>query len=223
MNATPPPAAADPLSAIGVADTADLPNKISRCVDSSARVGQKSYHSSINEREDLPTKPIRGAGVSPYVSDTMGERISREASETSASTSQRQSDRQVSRGSPKEAMKPLRILVVEDDLMIGPLLAEMLEELGHVVCAVEVDAAAAVAAARRCHPDLMIVDVGLGEASGIAAVKEILKEGFVPHVFVTGDMLRGLSLGPDAVLIQKPYRGADLVAAIARAIGSRAS
>ena len=223
MNATPPPAAVNPLSAIGVADTADLPNKISRCVDSSARVGQKSYHSSINEREDLPTKPIRGAGVSPHVSDTIGERISREASETWASTSQRQSDRQVSRGSPKEAMKPLRILVVEDDLMIGPLLAEMLEELGHVVCAVEVDAAAAVAAARRCHPDLMIVDVGLGEASGIAAVKEILKEGFVPHVFVTGDMLRGLSLGPDAVLIQKPYRGADLVAAIARAIGSRAS
>jgi len=123
----------------------------------------------------------------------------------------------------EEAMKPLRVLVVEDDLLIGPLLAELLEDLGHFVCAVEVDAAAAVAAARRCHPDLMIVDVGLGEASGIAAVKEILKEGFVPHVFVTGDMLRGLPLGPDAVLIQKPYRGADLVAAIARAIGSRAS
>ena len=74
MNATPPPAAADPLSAIGVADMADLPNKISRCVDSPARVGQKSYRSSICEREDLPTKPIRGAGVSPYVSDTIGER-----------------------------------------------------------------------------------------------------------------------------------------------------
>ena len=57
MNATPPPAAADPLSAIGVADMADLPNKISRCVNSSARVGQKSYHSSINELENLPTKP----------------------------------------------------------------------------------------------------------------------------------------------------------------------
>ncbi len=122
-----------------------------------------------------------------------------------------------------EAMKPLRVLVVEDDLLIGPLLAELLEDLGHVVCAVEVDAAAAVAAARRCHPDLMIVDVGLGEVSGIAAVKEILKEGFVPHVFVTGDVLRGLSLGPDAVLIQKPYRGTDLVAAIARAIAGRTS
>jgi two-component system, response regulator PdtaR len=116
------------------------------------------------------------------------------------------------------AMKPLRVLIVEDDLTIGPLLAETLEQLGHVVCALEVDAVAAVSAARRCHPDLMIVDIGLGEASGIAAVEQILKEGFVPHVFVTGDGLRGLPLGPEAVLIQKPYRSSDLVAAIARAI-----
>ena len=93
-------------------------------------------------------------------------------------------------------MKPLRILVVEDDVMIGPLLAEMLEDLGHIVCAVEVNAVNAVAAAARCHPDLMIVDVGLGEASGVAAVKEILNGGFVPHVFVTGDILRNLALGP---------------------------
>jgi hypothetical protein len=38
-------------------------------------------------------------------------------------------------------------------------------------------------------------------------------------VFVTGDLLRNLELGPDAVLIQKPYRTADIVAAIARVIG----
>jgi hypothetical protein len=52
----------------------------------------------------------------------------------------------------------------------------------------------------------------------LAAVKEILSEGFVPHVFVTGDLVRNLSLGPDAVLLQKPYRGSDIVAAIARAV-----
>ena len=94
-------------------------------------------------------------------------------------------------------MKALRILVVEDDVMIGGLLAETLEDLGHVVCAVETNAANAVAAAARHHPDLMIVDVGLGEASGVAAVKEILRSGFVPHVFATGDALRDLSLGPE--------------------------
>jgi len=119
------------------------------------------------------------------------------------------------------AMKSLRVLIIEDDLIIGPLLAETLEQLGHVVCGLEVDAVAAVNAARRCQPDLMIVDIGLGEASGIAAVAQILKEGFVPHVFVTGDGLRGLPLGPEAVVIQKPYRSSDLVAAIARAIDGK--
>jgi CheY-like chemotaxis protein len=120
-----------------------------------------------------------------------------------------------------EAMKALRILIVEDDVMIGGLLAETLEDLGHVVCAVETNAANAVAAAARHHPDLMIVDVGLGETSGVAAVKEILRSGFVPHVFATGDALRDLSLGPNAVLIQKPFRGPDIVHAIERALAAK--
>ena len=125
------------------------------------------------------------------------------------------------RGREGEPMKALRILVVEDDLMIGELLAETLEDLGYVVCAVETNAANAVAAAARHRPDLMIVDVGLGHGSGIAAVKEILRGGFVPHVFATGDTLRDLSLGREAVLIQKPFRGPDIVHAIERALAAK--
>ncbi len=115
-------------------------------------------------------------------------------------------------------MRALRTLVVEDDATIGGLLAETLEGLGHTVCAVENNVANAVTAASHWRPDLMIVDVGLGEASGITAVKEILRSGFVPHVFVTGDTLRGVPLGPDAVLIQKPFRVSDLDHAIQRAL-----
>ena len=85
----------------------------------------------------------------------------------------------------------------------------------------ETDAANAVAAAARHHPDLIIVDVGLGDASGVAAVNEILRGGFVPHVFATGDALRDLSLGPEAVLIQKPFRGPDIVRAIERALAAK--
>jgi DNA-binding response OmpR family regulator len=167
-------------------------------------------------------KPNSGADATPHIVVTLREleRLRRAAIPLRASAGDRLPALPQERD---DVTKSLRILVVEDDPMIGPLLAEMLEDLGHVVCGVETNATAAVAAARRCHPDLMIVDVGLGEASGIKAVREILREGFVPHVFVTGDVLSGLSLGPDAVLIQKPYRGTDLVAAIARAIGGRAS
>jgi DNA-binding NtrC family response regulator len=62
-------------------------------------------------------------------------------------------------------MNALRTLVVEDDAIIGGLLAETLEGLGHMVCAVESNVANAAAAASRWRPDLMIVDVGLGEAT----------------------------------------------------------
>ncbi len=117
-------------------------------------------------------------------------------------------------------MKALRTLVVEDDAIIGGLLAEALEGLGHTVCAVESNVAKAVAAASHWRPDLMIVDVGLGEASGILAVKEILLRKFVPHVFVTGNAVRGMPLGPDTVLIQKPFRVSDLERAIQRALAT---
>src|SRR5471032_2836319 len=88
-------------------------------------------------------------------------------------------------------MRALRTLVVEDDAMIGGLLTETLEGLGHMVCAVESNVTNAVAAAPHWRPDLIIVDVGRNEASGVAAVEEIVRIKFVPHVFVTGDAVRG--------------------------------
>jgi len=116
----------------------------------------------------------------------------------------------------------LRVLVVEDDALIGMLLAEMLTGMGHDVCAVEVTEADAVTAAARCRPDLMIVDVRLGDGSGVDAVAEIHRTGPVPHVFVSGDISNVKALQPGAVIIQKPYREADLARVIRRALDSPA-
>jgi CheY-like chemotaxis protein len=117
-----------------------------------------------------------------------------------------------------KTMKALRILIVEDDALIGMLLAEMLEEMGHGVCAIEATEADAVAAVIRCRPDLIIVDVRLGNGSGISAVEEILRNGPIPHLFVSGDISRVKALRPDAVAIQKPFREVDLTAAIQSAL-----
>ena len=46
-------------------------------------------------------------------------------------------------------MKPLRILVVEDEGIVAFLLAQILESMGHEVCGIENDKAGAIAAARR--------------------------------------------------------------------------
>lgn len=115
-------------------------------------------------------------------------------------------------------MKALRVLVVEDDALIGELLTEMLDGMGYDVCAMECTEADAVAAAARCEPDLMIVDVRLRDGSGVAAVEEILCAGPIPHVFVTGDTSRILALRPGAVVIPKPFREADLARAIQHAL-----
>ncbi len=117
-------------------------------------------------------------------------------------------------------MTALRVLVVEDDAMIGMLMAEMLEEMGYDVCAIEATEADAVASARRCEPDLMIVDARLGDGSGIAAVEEILRRGFVPHLYVSGDISHVKALKPDAAMIQKPFREPGLALAIQNALGS---
>jgi CheY-like chemotaxis protein len=115
-------------------------------------------------------------------------------------------------------MNGLRVLVMEDEAIIAMLFGDVLEGMGHHVCAIATTESDAVAAAARCRPDLMIVDAHLGKGSGLAAVAKILRWGFIPHVFVSGDSARALSLKPDAVAIQKPFLETDLVRAIARAL-----
>jgi two-component system, response regulator PdtaR len=120
-------------------------------------------------------------------------------------------------------MKALRVLVVEDEILIGMLLAEALGAMGYDVCAVEATEAGAVAAAARCNPDLMIVDARLRNGSGISAVEEILRAGWVPHVFVSGETSSVHALRPRAIVIQKPFRETDLNRAIQRALDAPAS
>ena len=112
----------------------------------------------------------------------------------------------------------LNVLVVEDNAIIAMFYADLLEEIGLVVCAIESTEASAVAAAARCKPNLMIVDVSLREGNGMKAVEQILRGGFVPHVFISGDATSVLSIRPDAIVLQKPFIATDLTYAIQRAL-----
>ncbi|MGO9005502.1 MAG: response regulator [Beijerinckiaceae bacterium] len=117
-------------------------------------------------------------------------------------------------------MKAHRVLIVEDDAMLGVYLAEMLIGMGHDICAIEATEADAVSAAAQRGPDLMIVDARLRDGSGISAVEEILHTGFVPHVFISGDTSHIRSSRPGAVVLQKPFRESDLARAVQRALGA---
>ena len=123
-------------------------------------------------------------------------------------------------GCASKLIKALRVLVVEDDALIAMLLTEMLAGMGHDVCATAATEAEAVIAATRYGPDLMIVDAGLGRGSGVSAVEEILRAGPLAHVFISGDAGRLRVRKPDAVVVRKPFREAELVRAIHSALAA---
>lgn len=113
-------------------------------------------------------------------------------------------------------MTACRILLVEDDALIGPLLAETLTGLGYEVCGIEATEAGAVAAAAHFRPDLIIADVSLAEGTGTAAMEQISRTTPVPHLFMSGRAREFAT--PGAVLLAKPFREAELVQAIERAL-----
>jgi two-component system, response regulator PdtaR len=77
-----------------------------------------------------------------------------------------------------------------------------------------------VLAAARYKPDLMIVDAKLGQGSGVSASEEICRAGRLAHVFVSGDAERVRVRQPDAVVVRKPFRRAELVRAIEIALAA---
>jgi CheY-like chemotaxis protein len=119
-------------------------------------------------------------------------------------------------------MKVSRVLVVEDEPLIALLLAELLTSLGWDVCAIESCEAGAVKAAMQLRPDLMIVDGRLGEGCGVAAMRMILEQSFVPHFFVSGDDKRIKQMLPGSIVIQKPFFELDLARAMKGALAQTA-
>ena len=117
-------------------------------------------------------------------------------------------------------MKSLRCLLIEDDALIALMLVEVLSGMGHRVCATAATPAEAIAAARQQGPDLVISDVKLRGGSGVDAVEEIMRDGPIPHMFMTGDPA-GLNLRlPNAVVVRKPFSTAALAKAIEQALGA---
>lgn len=112
----------------------------------------------------------------------------------------------------------VRVLIVEDEVMIALLLTQLVEQLGYSVCDVATTEAEAVAMAMACQPGLIIVDAGLREGSGIAAMATILQHGFVPHLYVTGDKHLVRTLALEAIVLEKPFFARELANGIERAL-----
>ncbi|HEX8574517.1 MAG TPA: response regulator [Allosphingosinicella sp.] len=109
----------------------------------------------------------------------------------------------------------LRILIVEDEMLVAMNVEDMLLELGHEVAGLASRLGPALALARESRFDAAMLDVNLaGEPS--FPVADLLIERGIPFLFATGYGRQGIAERyRDYPMLQKPFRTAQLGAALA--------
>jgi DNA-directed RNA polymerase specialized sigma24 family protein/CheY-like chemotaxis protein len=114
-----------------------------------------------------------------------------------------------------------KVLVIEDEPLIGLDLETIVTEIGHEVVGIAPTRTEAVNMARSSRPGLVLADVQLADgSSGIDAVNDILTDINVPVIFITAypeRLLTGERAEP-AFLITKPFRPEMVKAVMSQAL-----
>ena len=110
-----------------------------------------------------------------------------------------------------------RVLLVDDDVELGGLLREYLEQEGFAV-RIETNGEAGVTAALTGSHDIVVLDVMLPRLSGIEALRRIRAASRVPVIMLTArgddvDRIVGLEFGADDY-VPKPCTPRELVARV---------
>ncbi len=125
---------------------------------------------------------------------------------------------------PRRTMRPMRMLLLEDDARLGPLLTRGLRGAGHAV-----DPSATIEEARwlaSVNPyDVLVLDVLVPDGDARDLVAELRDHGdWTPCLMLTAlgatsDRVHGLDAGADDYLV-KPFELDELLARL-RAVGRR--
>ena len=117
-----------------------------------------------------------------------------------------------------EIARPLRVLVVEDEMMVAMLIEDMLDELGCSVVGPCAHIDEALKAARELEFDAALLDFNLN-GKNTYPVAWTLRERNIPFLFATGygsSILNSNFMG--IPLLQKPFQRRDLEWALQRAV-----
>ena len=114
-------------------------------------------------------------------------------------------------------MPNLSVLLVEDEVMIRMMLADMLEELGHRVAAEAGELQQALGLARSASFDLAILDINLDGVTSFP-VADAVVERRLPLIFASGYSTGVLPANySHAPRLQKPFSAHKLESAISQA------
>ncbi|MBM4077663.1 MAG: response regulator transcription factor, partial [Planctomycetes bacterium] len=112
----------------------------------------------------------------------------------------------------------MRILVIEDDPMIGNSLVKGFTEAGHS-CDVVMDGAEGLEVAKTQQADVVVLDLMLPNRSGQEILRDLRRQGVLsPVVLVTAissvnERIECLNAGADDYLV-KPFQFAELLARV---------
>jgi len=114
-------------------------------------------------------------------------------------------------------MSVRRLLMAEDDLKLSDMYRQMLQLKGCAVTTAS-DLQSAREAVRKLQPDVIVLDIRLGDENGLDLCREIRAESDVPIIFLTAldddeDVVTGLEAGGDDYLA-KPVNVKVLLAHI---------
>ena len=121
--------------------------------------------------------------------------------------------------------KKTRVLVVEDEILVGIMLARKLEAFGYAVGEVIINGEEAVEVAGRQRPDVILMDIALsGNLNGLEAARQIRRRYNIPVIIFTGYDTEKLSrevgdINPVAV-VSKLDTIEEVLRAIAKAVGA---
>jgi len=116
-------------------------------------------------------------------------------------------------------MSALRILVVEDEMMIAMMIEDMLEDLGHEVVGVaqSLNSAMAMAEDKAGQYDVAILDINLAGEQSFPVAQRLMDQG-VPFMFATGYGALGVEERFRSVFtLNKPFQQEELSKAVSKA------
>ncbi len=114
---------------------------------------------------------------------------------------------------------PIRILIVEDEMLIAAKISLQLTKMGYEVMGILPRGEDALMQCRESAPDILLLDINLkGKWDGVQTAREIQKEQDIPIIYVTANadddnFNRAKSTKPQA-FISKPFKKLDLQRAV---------
>ena len=118
----------------------------------------------------------------------------------------------------------IRILIVEDEIIIAEDLKLTLQSFGHEVIAMVSSGEKAIAYTDKLTPDVIFMDINLdGEINGIDAARKICEKHEIPIVFCSAyiDILtpKDTSQFKTGIFISKPVEESKIQTALSNFIG----